>query len=197
LGVINGNLPAYTLYESLGFQHFGGNHDLWYELPVPPPVVALPAGYTEAPIARRDGAQQAAAAVRFTPRSVQDYAPVDPERWTPAGSRRLFMALIERMQGLRLSQAGVRDQRGELVGWYELHVRTNATGINKCHVFLDPAHSTVAPFLMQTVIEESLRQNPQVRLQVEIPSWENALLEAAKAFGCVDRIEYHALGVRL
>jgi ribosomal protein S18 acetylase RimI-like enzyme len=102
LGVIDGNLPAYQLYESLGFEHYSGNVD-FYTMPdsvLPEP--ALPEGYNITPLKRFEWQPRYELEKRISPRDLLKYEPVEVGRFRMPVLMRLIWPLIMFAQGMHV-----------------------------------------------------------------------------------------------
>jgi GNAT superfamily N-acetyltransferase len=197
LSVIDGNLPAYTLYESFGFVHLGGSNDFDYVSSQAPERHSLPPGYQAARITATQGREQTEACRRIFPAEVQAFEPVDPARYEHALPSRLVFGLIERALGTRWLMSGVRDGSGRLVGWFDLHARIRAGGISQAMVLVDPEQAFVAPYVAVECIRTALKVSPGRRLQIMCFTWNRPVIEALAAVGAHKRLEYHHMGLKL
>src|SRR5262249_470149 len=94
LDVIAGNLPAYTLYESLGFETYGGETELVYDKELTPPPCPIPDGFTVSRLDPFDWRPRYEFATRITPSIVKKYSPVTEARYRLPQIMRPILALI-------------------------------------------------------------------------------------------------------
>ena len=101
LEVIDGNLPAYTLYEKLGFEHYSGTvvFHVTPEQTIPEPT--LPLGYTQSPLGFFDWEPRYELEKRIAPESVCRYEPVEVGRFRRPALMRLLWPLVTFAQGTR------------------------------------------------------------------------------------------------
>jgi ribosomal protein S18 acetylase RimI-like enzyme len=196
LDVIAGNTPAYTLYTSLGFDHFSGFTQMDYH---PNGAVAerpLPEGYTFEPVPLTAWRLPYELAQRITPEAVRKYAPVEEGRFRRPWLLYVIAPLIFRAMGGHPYQFVLR-QNGTLVATVSIETRQRAGGTNGMSVTLDPACPEIAPFLVQKLVAEIQRRSPGRRIEFLARHWQPALKDAALAAGFTARVEMHSLGMRV
>lgn len=198
LDVIAGNLPAYSLYGRLGFEHFTGSVILDYDRDDPPAELALPDGYVVSPLEFSDWRTRYELERRITPPNVQEYEPVEEARFRQPPSMRLLIKIARKAQGVREERIGVHTaSEGQTVAWGESTARIRPGGLNGIRLQMDPAHAELAPYLLQHLIRTTQQVSPGRRIEFGIPHWQDALIKAAEAAGCTKRYEYHRMGLAL
>ena len=98
LDVIDANLPAYQLYQSLGFEHFSGNFDLEFSAQGVHPAPIIPHEYQLEPSSIFEWAPRFQLMTRISPPDIQTYEPVQEGHFRQPGVMRLLMPLIARAQ---------------------------------------------------------------------------------------------------
>ncbi len=198
LDVIAGNDPAYELYASLGFAHFATSTALQHDPPssaVDPP---LPDGYTATPTSPTRWQAFFELARRVTPREVETYQPVTPKRFRVPASMRVIMRLINGLSGVRARGLIVRAaSTRQIVATMSLEAHSRGPGMNSCTMMLDPGHSQVAPYLVDTTLYVLAQLSAHNRVQCHIPNWQPALIEAAQASGFSRQYESYSMGMNL
>lgn len=198
LDVIAGNLPAYKLYESVGFRHFTSMFEL--EIPTPPatPAPQFPDGYRLLPLDMMDWQTRYDLEKRIVPAAVQEFETVDPARFQQPGIIRLIMPLINRIQGTRMVERSIQHiASGQTVGRMLVTARTKPGGRHNLAARLDPAHAHLAPALLAGLLHEAAQGSAGQIIQMTVMGWQPELLAAAHAAGFKTRIEFHRMGLTL
>ena len=76
-------------------------------------------------------------------------------------------------------------------------VRTKQGGVNRIRMRVDPACPEIAPHLLHHLVRTCQRLGAGQRIMLTIPNWQAAVIEAANAAGCVQRLKYHRMGMLL
>lgn len=199
LGVIDGNVPAYSLYTSLGFEHYTGNIEFETTPSAPPTVPAFPSGYTREPVKRTKlWPFEYELEKRITPPEVARFQPVEIGRFRPAPLLRLFLPLIFLMQRREVKLVLIRRaQDSKLVAWAAYSVPKTSGGLNQMGVRVDPDHAELADYLAAYHLGRAMASAPGRRVDFFVPDWMSALVESAKRYGFTKRIHFHSLGLAL
>jgi ribosomal protein S18 acetylase RimI-like enzyme len=203
LDVIDGNVPAYNLYQDLGFEHFSGQANLTYTAPETPaadtaPPEAPPAGYSIAPTTLRDWRLRYTLADRITPADVRRFAPVEERRFRAPAVVLLVEPLIMRAMGSRRAGFVVRrEEDDQIVAVASIRARRRAGGINMLNIDLDPAHPLLAGWLVRAMVAEIERLSPGRRIEFQVKQWQKPAVDAALAMGFEKRCDMHTLGMIL
>ncbi|MFC2081839.1 GNAT family N-acetyltransferase [Candidatus Bipolaricaulota bacterium] len=199
LGVIDGNVPAYSLYTSLGFEHYAGTIEFETTPSMPPTVPARPSGYTQESVKRTKlWPFQFELEKRITPPEVARFQPVDVGRFRPAPLLRLFLPLINLAQRREVKLVLLRRaEDGKLVAWGAYSVPRTSGGLNQMGVQVDPDHAELADHLVAYHLERAVARGSGRRVDFFIPDWMPVLVESAERHGFTKRIHYHSLGLVL
>jgi|SRR5579871_2855492 ribosomal protein S18 acetylase RimI-like enzyme len=197
LDVVAGNVPAYDLYASLGFAHFSSHVQLRHEVPAPIAEGTPASGYTATACSPQTWRPYYELARRITPAEVQQYRPIAKQQFHLPASLRMVLSLLNGLSGVRERGLLVRAADGQVVATIRLSAHVRGGGINSCTVQLDPAHGELAPYLTQYVLHTLQRLSPKNRIEWHIPSWETALIAAAKAQEFSEVCEFHSMGMKL
>ncbi|MEO7002337.1 MAG: GNAT family N-acetyltransferase [Ktedonobacterales bacterium] len=183
LDVIADNLPAVTLYTSLGFTRVMDS--LTYSHPQVSPMSAppLPAGYSLADTSIAEWRARFELVKRITPPEVAALNPVKEDDQRVTSGERVAMSVFAPLSGNRQRQLLVRSQDGAVVATAPYNARTRPGGITNCWPMLDPAHADLAPLLVQTLRQTLRQQSPGRRLELVVPDWQEALVAEAQAEG--------------
>jgi ribosomal protein S18 acetylase RimI-like enzyme len=200
LDVIAGNTPAYDLYASMGFEHFSTSVTLRHAAPTPVSTAAgaVPAGYATTALSSQAWRPYFALAQRITPPEVQRYRPVTEQQFRQAASVRIILLLLNTFAGVRehgLVVSTATDQRN--VAALRLSAHTRGAEMNTCTLWLDPAHQELVPYLVRSALGLSQKWSPRSRLELTVPTWEPALIEAASASEFAPAHETQAMGMKL
>lgn len=197
LGVIDGNVPAYSLYKSLGFKHYAGTIEFESTPSAPPVVPDLPSGYTAQFMKRTKlWPFQYELEKRITPPEVSRFQPVDIGRFRPALLLRLFLPLIYFAQRCEVKPVLIRRaEDGKLVAWAAYNVPKTSGGLNQMGVQVDPEHSELADYLVARHLERVVARGPGRRVDFFVPDWMPVLVKSAEVYGFTKRIHFHSLGL--
>jgi GNAT superfamily N-acetyltransferase len=198
LAVIDGNLPAYKLYESLGFEHYADQLDFQLAPQEAPPEPALPPGYTRSPLARFDWQPRYELEQRITPASLLEYEPMEAGRFRQPAMMRLLLPVLMRAQGQRDEDLIVRTAgEGQVVARGGLTVPTRGKGPNLLRARLDPAHAILAPYLVAYLLHRVVTLSPDRRVGFPVLRWMEPLVAAAGDAGFELRMVYCRMGLQL
>jgi len=198
LGVINGNTPAQRLYESLGFEVYDSDIDYTLTDPTPPSVPPLPEGYTIARLPRSDWRTRFDLAKRITPEESRLYEPIEKGRFRQPLMIRLLIPLMTLVQRTKEEGFVVRLAKdGEAVARCGYSASLRGKGVNSIYVRLDPAHPDLAKPLVGAMLEKVVSRSPKLRVELGVPRWMPAVVEAAESFGFKKRVEYLKMGLVL
>ncbi len=196
LSVIDRNVPAYSLYKSLGFEHY--NSQIEYNLtpPFEGSAAHRPAGYFESKLDRFDWQQRYALAGRITPKSIRQYEPVEPGRYKPPALDRLIDPMMDKLQK-RKEHRRVFRIADTIVGHFGYQTLLGSKGTSSIWAQLDPEHADLAPYMLGQALHSVAQLSPTLRVQFSAASWMPALGAAAEELGFTKRLEYHTLGLLL
>ncbi len=198
LTVIDGNLPAYALYQKLGFEHFSGSIEFEATLEKAPPALTLPAGYVQAPLGRFDWQPRYQLEQRITPPGIRQYEPVEEGRFRYPAMTRVMLPLILRAQSTREEEIAIRTvAEGQIVARGEYGVPTRGKGVNRIRARLDPAHPQLAPYLVNHLLRQVMKLSPGRRVEFSVPQWMEALCVAVEAAGLKPRLKHCRMGLVL
>jgi ribosomal protein S18 acetylase RimI-like enzyme len=198
LDVIEGNLPAYKLYESLGFEAYTGTVELEHPAESAPAPVPLPAGYAQIEVSFYEWQNRYALNQRITPEHVQAYDPVEERLYRKPLMARLLVPLILKAQGTKAASFIIHTEPGgEVVAFARSETKIRQTGRHSIHARIDPEHAGIAPYFVGFLLNHVLSQKPGRIVEMYPPSWQTAVVEAARQAGFVERTRMHRMGLRL
>ena len=198
LDVIAGNVPAYKLYEMLGFAHFETSLDLDFKEDHVPAPAAIPAEYRVEPLSQFDWHPRYELLHRITPDTVQRYQPVIEDQFKIPLLVRPLAKLITLFGGTKNEVFIVRQQRdGQVVAVLRYSARTRAGGVNNISVRLDPAHGILAPSLVRYLLNKVWSISPQRRISVSVESWQPETIQALCDVGFTVNHEMHKMALML
>jgi ribosomal protein S18 acetylase RimI-like enzyme len=196
LGVIDRNVPAYSLYQSLGFTHYSSMVELDRKAADPGTVPTLPGEYREERLARSDWRTRYELDRRIQPEEVQRFVPVEKGRYRHPLPARILRPIMRLVEGKKDTERLIRREGdGKLVGWYGYQICNRNRGTCGIRVRLDPDHAELAPYMVGTALAAVAEANPGRRVQLFAPRWMTGVQAAAERFGLRQRLEYHELGL--
>ena len=195
LDVVAGNVPAYSLYERLGFEHFSSMCELSYEdSNAPLAAPELPGGYTLTQQPLHAWKERYALAQRITPETVRRYIPVREERFRQPLALHLIGPMLRLATGME-ARAFVARANGAVVAHALSSTRRRVGGMNSITLSLDPAHADLALPLIGFLVNDIHHHSPGRRLDIHVHHWQDRVLQAACDLGFVKRVDYHTLGL--
>ena len=198
LGVIDRNVPAYSLYESLGFERY--KHSVQFELTADaaPEGRKLPSGYVRECVKRSEEWRvQYELDKRITPPQLTRYTPVVPGRYRAPALLRPFLPIRRLMQQREEKTIVVRPEAQRPVAWGLYNVPKRPGGVSGMEIRLDPEHSQLADYLVTYHLERVVSRALGCRVTLVVEDWMPDLIQAAERRGFTRRAEYDYLGVML
>ena len=197
LAVIDRNVPAYSLYTSLGFTHYSSQVE-YHRIPeqADSPTASMPAQYTQRDLGRFDWQPRYALAQRITPESIAEYEPVTPDRYRAQRAIRLLVPVLDRMQKRVNKNTSVFLSETILARGGYRTTKTNK-GTSVVWAEMDPEHPDLAVPLLSGLTGSVAAISPALRIQFSGQTWMPALCEAANTLGFEKRLEYHWLGLTI
>jgi ribosomal protein S18 acetylase RimI-like enzyme len=197
LAVIDKNVPAYSLYRSLGFEHYSSQIE-YHIAPeaVRKAVSRIPSRYSKRPLKRFDWKTRYTLANRITPDEIAAHEPVTPERFRSPAPVRLLMPVLSKLQR-RTEQRIVLSLDGTVIGHGGYRTTKSQKGTSSIWAEVDPEYPDVAKPLLEGLLADVNAVSPTLRIQLSTSTWMPALCEAAKELGFQKRVEYHWLGLEL
>lgn len=198
LTVIDGNVPACALYESLGFEHYGGDV-LLHMAPGPTlPEVTLPEGYIQEYSSLFDWRPRYELEKRIAPERLQRYEPVEEGRFRQPAMTRLLVPLFQYAQRSREEHLIIRSSaEGKVVAVGRAVANTRGQGPGEIGARLDPEHSGLAPYLISHLLGRVIARAPGRRTQFAAAEWMTSLVQAAEDMGMERRMAYRRMGIVL
>lgn len=197
LDVIDANLPAYELYKSLGFEHYGGDLDLELAPGQVVPAVDFPEGYTLESAGLFNWQARYDLLARISPDELQRYEPVEEALFRQPGYWRALLPILVRVQKIRPGFAVARHMAsGQVAGYVRWDAKLNGKGRHSLGARVDPDHALLAGPLLAHALHEMTSIDPGLVCEMGVPTWQQAVLDAADALGFTRRLLYHRLGIR-
>jgi len=195
LGVINGNTPARSLYESLDFEVFDSTFDCTLKKPTAPSIPPLHADYEIVKLKRSDWQTRFNLEARITPAEVRHHEPVEKGRFKQPLAMRLLVPIINLVQREKEEDFIVRESAtGRVIGRCGYSASLRGKGVNGIRVRLDPAVPEPAEHLVGLMLQKVVSLSPNLRIEIGIPRWMPAILDAAVSYGFEKRVEYMKMG---
>jgi GNAT superfamily N-acetyltransferase len=196
LGVINGNIPAQRLYESLGFRVFDAMTEYSLSKPVVSSIAPLPVGYSISRLPRSDWKTRLSFERRITPEEASLYQPVVTGRFRQGPVALALSPIVNAIQRKKEKAFVVRQKGdGEAVARCSYSASMRGKGVNSISVRIDPKHPKLASALVGLMLQRVVSQSPRLRVEIATPKWMPAVAEAAEGFGFKKRVEYLKMGL--
>lgn len=192
------NVPAYSLYRSLGFVKFDGACELKLEATARPGLRSpdLPPAYRLRPWGLGEWRVSYHLALAETPREVQEFLPLREEDYRCTPLRRLTLSLLTRLQGIAPHRFLV-EYEGKPVAAARLLARRRDRGVHELRLWFHPAHREVLAEPVLTYALLLLSRHPRRNLLVRVPARSRDLVQLLKGYGFVEIERTHRLGLKL
>jgi ribosomal protein S18 acetylase RimI-like enzyme len=198
LGVISGNLPAYTLYQNLGFVHYDSRHEFNFDHETVLREISLPDGYYISRLKSMAWRPRFELAKNITPADVQQFEPVTEAHYNPGRGLMALSMRLMKLSGLKIDRMTIRTQKDNKIVAHGLYrVRKRAGGVNNINLRVDDEHGFVARHLLYLLLNSALQLSPGRRIELDIPGWQTNVLSAVCETGCTKRYQYHSMGIVL
>ncbi len=198
LSVIDGNVPAYSLYERLGFEHYSGQIEFQASSEEIPAMPVLPEGYEQSTLKKFDWRPKFELDKRISPENLLKYEPVVEGRYRQPLVMRLIYPLIMLAQGMREDGVWIRSaEDGRVIARGEYSVPRRKIGFNALWVRLDPERVELASYLVGFLLYQVSTLSPGRRIEMSVPLWMEPLIAAAEQAGFERRMTYHRMGILL
>lgn len=197
LDMTDGNIPAYKLYEKLGFEHYSssGMYTISPEEALPEP--SLLEGYHHEPLDYTDWQSRYELEKRATPKPLLKYEPIEKSRYRRTLLARLLRPVVMAAEGYRRTDFLIRTNELEVVAWAWYETRTRASGVNNIGVTLDPTHAKLAAYLIQYLLHKTVTLSPGHRVEIIVPTWMDAVIKAVEEAGFSRRLGGLRMGLVL
>ena len=195
LEVVEGNTPAFKLYQELGFETYAGSIE--YSCPADMTLAfpALPDGWSLTALPNSEWRARYELALRTTPENAQKYEPIRESRFQMSLLVRIFGKLFDAMGGTKGERFILRAPSGEVAGIALTFFRTRPGGVNHADFAFDSKFSEIAKPFTQHILAHIQQVSPGRRIEVSLDNWQAALARALEALGCTKRLATHRMGM--
>ncbi len=198
LDVIDGNLPAYQLYKSLGFEHYTSTMELVLTADEIPQLPDSPPGYQIMKISFKDWRLEMKMAERTIPRNVQAFDPITEARFKVPVVMRFVIYLMTRLQGIRKADFALRNtQTDQIDALGFITAQTKSGGRHSIGLSLPPDKVDIVPFLIQYMLHKANQFSPEHTIESVLWEWRYFAIEEYKKAGFIQRREGHRMGIIL
>ncbi len=198
LDVIEGNLPAFTLYQKLGFEHYTDSIEFSADLEAIPSEPSLPEGYVQEHADPFDWKPRYELEQRITPERVRQYEPVEEARFRRPFLTRFLRPIVLSADGAGTESYFIRTAaERQIVARGAYVYRTRETGRNILLAELDPAHSQLGDYLVGQMLHQVMTRSPGHVAEFNIPQWMESLVTAAREAGFEQRVLLNRMGILL
>ncbi len=198
LDVIAGNLPAYKLYEKLGFEHYTSIMDLNLKSKDVPTRPNLPKGIIYERIPLREWEIPMELAKRVVPENIQFFDPITKSRYHRPLALLLFFSAMNRKRGIVRQDFVLRETVSrEVVAVGSTSTQTKPGDRHSINMNLGPEHADLVPYLVQFMLHEVIKVSPDHTIQTGLWKWRYFALDAHIEAGFEVGKEGHRMGLKL
>jgi ribosomal protein S18 acetylase RimI-like enzyme len=198
LGVISGNLPAFSLYQDVGFEKYSSDIQLEFKPSTSVPRPALPHGYVVESHSPSDWEVPYEMEKRIAPKNTQKYEPIEVGRFKRSIIFHTLIKVFDLAQGIHTSRFCIRRKdTGQVVGRGVIEKRSRSGGRPRLFQRLDPGYAELAQFTTEYMLHHITNPLTEHVIETEAPEWQSLLFEPLKAAGFKKRVEYYRMGIEL
>jgi ribosomal protein S18 acetylase RimI-like enzyme len=197
LDVLAGNLPAYQLYQDLGFEHFSDYELFEGSFKQASALPKVPEGYRHKVVPMRDWKTSHDLAKKLTPLEVQRYDPVTKARYyTPVGLR-IFAKLIGKLRGTLTEDFALVEQASGKVRAMGLLSAEGRAGRHSLALIVGEEQADLVPFMLDYMLYVALNLAADHKVEVSLPAWRDFARPMLLERGFEPRQRWHRLGMKL
>jgi ribosomal protein S18 acetylase RimI-like enzyme len=198
LDVIAENLPAYKLYESLGFAHYSSLMELDLKSEKIPSRPSIPDGYVYEKIPMNEWRLSMEMAKRVTPEQVQAFEPIVKGRYYVAPVLVLFSNVLNKMRCVKVEDFALRDAKtNEVAALGFTTAQTRPGGKHNISMSLKLEHADLVPFLIQFMLHKVKSHSESHGVQTSLWEWRYFALDEHMKAGFEKRKEGRRMGLAL
>jgi ribosomal protein S18 acetylase RimI-like enzyme len=196
LDVISGNLPAYSLYVDVGFEHYTGLQEYKHKDIEHSQIPEIPKGFELVKLNRYDWKTRFNLMDTITPDKIKEYEPVEVGRFKQPVIMRIVNPLIKFAQGQEnIDQVIMYD--GKIMGRMHMSLRKKSGGRHNLTLYMDKEYPKLAEFCVAYMLGKIAEMEDGKTLTTAVEQWQPHVSEAFTKFGFEERVEGHRLGLKL
>ncbi len=198
LDVISENIPAYKLYESMGFTHYSSITELEMKSEEVPSLPPLPEGYVYEKIPMNEWQFSMEMAKQVTPEQVQIFEPIVKGRFYISPVLVLFSNVLNKIRGVKEEDFALRNAKtNEVVALGFTTAQTRSGGKHNISMNLRLDHADLVPFLIQFMLHRVKSHSASHGVQTSLWEWRYFALDEHYKAGFEKRKEGHRMGLAL
>jgi ribosomal protein S18 acetylase RimI-like enzyme len=197
LNVIEGNLPAIRLYESLGMEIYDGSYEFALEGNPEVAIPRLPDGYRLKDLNVQAWGSLYELAERITPPSVAEYEAIEADRFKPPSFSRVLGPIVMWAQGMRRQGYQIELMDGTLVSSVSMLAPTRGQSSARVRARLDPEHGALAGYIVAKCQNDLAQARPGCKIESSVPRWMESMVQAHRAAGFETRYAYLSMGMKV
>jgi ribosomal protein S18 acetylase RimI-like enzyme len=196
LGVISGNLPAYSLYKDVGFVHFSGEMEMHLNLEDTCDEIKFPEGVELMELEQFEWQPRFEIMNFVTPDEIQQYEPIEVGRYKQSALMRLVIRVITLIQGNKIIEKIVEVDK-KAVGRIRIQIRKKVGGKHDLRIYLHKDYAELSDELTKYGLAMIKEFGIDKKVGTEVRQWLLHVIEAFENNGFQTVIEYHRLGLKL
>jgi ribosomal protein S18 acetylase RimI-like enzyme len=195
LDVRDDNLPAYKLYESLGFIHYDSNIDLKLETLQTVQTLPMP-GFSLRPMKFADWQPRYDLALRETPPAVQEFLPINISDYRVTPIERVMQPIAMGLQKID-SHRWAAEKEGTLVGYISLAARRSPKVSHYLTLRVDPHYQIDLNEPLLTLALDKLQSYPRQNILASVRKENQLQRDLFKKYGFEEVFILHRMGLKL
>jgi ribosomal protein S18 acetylase RimI-like enzyme len=195
LGVISGNLPAFSLYRDVGFEKYSSDIQMELKPSSAIPRPKLPVDYALETLPATNWQVPYELEKRIAPENTQKYEPIEEGRFKRSIFLHMIIKVLDLAQGIRTSRFCVRrNDTGQVIGRGLYEIRSRSGGRHKLFQRLDPQCAELTQFMTEYMLHKITAPLSNHVIEAEAPEWQSHLFETMLAAGFKKRVEFYRMG---
>ncbi len=195
LEVRDDNLPAYKLYESLGFIHYDSNIDLKLET-LPPFQTLSITGFSLRPMKLAGWQPRYDLALRETPPKVQEFLPINMNDYRVSPIEQVIQPIAMCLQQID-SHRWAAEKDGIITGYVSLFARRTPKLSHRLILRVDPHHQQELSEPLLTLALDKFQAYPRQIILTSVRKDNLFQRELFKKYGFEEVSVLHRLGLKL
>lgn len=197
LDVIDGNLPAYELYKSMGFTHYSSRFIFEHKDALTSVTHStISPNYKTQQLLFKDWRLHYKLAQRITPTHVQEFEAVTEAKYKTPPIVHLIQPIVTGLMGIKIERLLIRNQDDEPVGFGSSEVRKNGKGTQKLYIMLDKNEASLSTDLFTYHLFQIRQLAPTANIELNLPDWQYSANEIdPRSVGFKQNLTYHRLGM--
>lgn len=193
LDVVDGNVPAYELYNRLGFEHYSRRHILDYSGDM---VISAENNLSVRELLLKDWQLRRDFMKRVKPSEIQRFEPVKEDSYRIPLLLRPLVNLISSVVSSSRKHFAVMTEYGHIFAIATCDIPKSGKGVTRLQLTIDELYADHRPKILEWLVNQSMAINREARIELILPDWQEFDENTSpQSIGFIERVAYHRLGM--